>query len=435
MSIDGKGLIEDLRARGLIAQTTADQALVEHLTGACRSLYCGFDPTADSLHIGSLVPLLTLRRFQLAGHKPLALVGGATGLIGDPSFKAEERKLNTPDVVASWVDKLQAQVGRFIDFDCGENSAEVVNNLDWIGGMDVLSFLRDIGKHFPVNQMIKKESVKQRIERTGEGISFTEFSYMILQSLDFAELYKSNNCTVQIGGSDQWGNITGGVELARCRYSGQVYGLTLPLVTKADGTKFGKTESGTIWLDSSKTSPYAFYQFWLNTADVDVYKFLRYFTFLTTTEIDAIEEEDKGAQGRPQAQAVLASELTQLIHGKDGLLAAQRITQALFTSDVSCLDEDDLRQLRLDGLPASDLVVGDLAETPLTTLLSECGMARAGREVKDALGRNAVLINGFAKGMEDNNKALECFDRAKALYSRFFIVRLGKKKYHLFEVV
>jgi tyrosyl-tRNA synthetase len=434
MSIDGKALIKDLRARGLIAQTTAEQELEQHLTGECRTLYCGFDPTADSLHIGSLVPLLTLRRFQLAGHKPLVLVGGATGLIGDPSFKAEERKLNTPEVVLGWVDKLKAQVSRFIDFDCGDSSAVVVNNLDWIGEMDVLSFLRDIGKHFPVNQMIKKESVRQRIERDGEGISFTEFSYMILQALDFAELYRANQCTLQIGGSDQWGNITSGIELARRCYGGHVFGLTLPLVTKADGSKFGKTESGTIWLDATKTSPYAFYQFWLNTADADTYKFLRYFTFLDTTEIDAIEDDDKSAQSRPRGQQVLAEEVTRLIHAEEGLAAAKRITAALFTGDPSSLNEADLEQLRLDGLPASDLLMEDLAEKPLTTLLSECGMVKAGREVKDALSRDAVLINGVARGIEDNNKAVECFAKDNALYGRFFIVKLGKKNYRLFEL-
>ncbi len=434
MSIDGKGLIDDLRGRGLIAQTTADQELEQHLTGKCRTLYCGFDPTADSLHIGSLVPLLTLKRFQLAGHKPLALVGGGTGLIGDPSFKAEERRLNTPDIVEGWVDKLKDQVSRFIDFDCGDNSAEVVNNLDWIGKMDVLSFLRDIGKHFPVNQMIKKESVKQRIERDGEGISFTEFTYMILQSLDFAELYKGNDCTLQIGGSDQWGNITGGVELTRRRYSGQVFGLTLPLVTKADGTKFGKTESGTIWLDAAKTSPYAFYQFWLNTADADTYKFLRYFTFLSLQRIDEIEQADKDAEGRPQGQSILAEEVTRLIHGEEGLDAARRITQALFTGDASSLSETDWEQLRLDGLPSSDLLAVDVAEKPLTTLLTECGMAKAGREVKDALGRNAVLVNGQPKGMGDNGAAAELFLPENAMFGRFFLIKLGKKKYHLFEL-
>ena len=432
--MSGTALIDDLQARGLIAQTTGDGALEEHLAEGSRTVYCGFDPTADSLHIGSLVPLLTLKRIQQAGHKPVALVGGATGLIGDPSFKAAERQLNTSDVVEGWVEKLKAQVSRFIDFDCGDNSAEVVNNLDWIGGMDVLEFLRDVGKHFSVNQMIQKESVKQRIDREGAGISFTEFTYMILQSYDFSELNRRHNCTVQIGGSDQWGNITGGIDLTRRMNSNQVFGLTMPLVTKSDGTKFGKTESGTIWLDPAKTSPYAFYQFWLNTADADVYKFLRYFTFLDPAAIDVIEEEDKAAQGRPKGQGILAKEVTALIHGDDGLQAAERITEALFSGDSSSLSEQDLEQLRLDGLPASTLSQEDLAEKPLTTLLAECGMAKAGREVKDALGRNAVLINGMAKGSADNGEAAACFTKDNALYGRFFIVKLGKKKYHLLEL-
>ncbi len=429
-TVDGS-LIQDLRARGLIAQMTGDDHLESYLSEASRTLYCGFDPTADSLHIGSLVPLLTLKRFQQAGHKPIALVGGATGLIGDPSFKAQERKLNTPDVVSTWVDKLKAQVSRFIDFDAPGNGAEVVNNLDWTANLNVLDFLRDVGKHFSINNMINKESVKQRIDREGAGISFTEFTYMLLQSYDFAELYKQHNCSLQIGGSDQWGNIVGGVDLAKRMYGGQVFGLTLPLVTKSDGTKFGKTESGTIWLDSSKTSPYAFYQFWLNTADADAYKFLRYFTFLPVAEIDSIEEEDRAADGRPQAQGVLAREVTRLIHGEQGLAAAERITEAMFAGTLSDLDEGDLEQLALDGLPSSELPA-DFAEKPLTTLLAECGMVKAAREAKDALGRNAVLINGVAKGAADNMSAAESFAADKALYGRYFLVKLGKKKNHLF---
>lgn len=433
--MSNSALIEDLEARGLIAQTTGDGTLGEHLDSASRTLYCGFDPTADSLHIGSLVPLLTLKRFQDAGHKPIALVGGATGLIGDPSFKAQERQLNSEDVVAGWVEKLKAQVSRFIDFDCGENSAIVANNLDWTQNLSALDFLRDVGKHFSVNQMIQKESVKQRLDREGAGISFTEFTYMILQSYDFAELNKRHECTLQIGGSDQWGNITGGTELTRRMNNGnQVFGLTLPLVTKSDGTKFGKTESGTIWLDANKTSPYAFYQFWLNTADADVHKFLRYFTFLSVERIAEIEKEDAEAQGRPQAQGILAQEVTKLIHGEEGLLAAKRITQALFSGDDSQLSENDLEQLKLDGLPSSQLSAEDL-EKPLTSLFADCGMVKAGREVKDALGRNAVLINGDAKGAEDNMKTAEHFTKTNARYDRFFIVKLGKKKYHLFELV
>lgn len=428
------GLLQDLQSRGLVSQTSGGDALNDYLAGGSRTLYSGFDPTADSLHIGHLVPLLALKRFQRAGHKPIALVGGATGLVGDPSFKAQERKLNTPDIVSGWADKLKGQVSRFVDFDCGETSAEVVNNLDWVGQMSVLDFLRDVGKHFAVNNMISKESVRQRIEREGEGISFTEFTYMLLQSLDFAELYNRYDCTLQIGGSDQWGNITGGIDLTRRLHGGQVYGLTLPLVTKADGTKFGKTESGTIWLDPAKTSPYAFYQFWLGTADADVYKFLRYFTFLSLEEIEQIESEDRERQGRPQAQSVLAREMTELIHGADGLLAAERITEALFSHDLSSLGEGDLEQLKLDGLPFSVLERTSLSKDPLTQLLVDAGMAASGKQVKDALGREAVVINGVACGADDNLRAPECFASDAALFGRFFICRLGKKKYHLFEV-
>ncbi len=430
MSAVDKGLLDDLKVRGLVSQMTGEDALVDYLAEAPRTLYCGFDPTADSLHIGSLVPLLTLKRFQLAGHKPLALVGGATGLIGDPSGKSEERNLNTPDIVAGWADKLKAQVSRFIDFDSGENAAEVVNNLDWTKDFSVLDFLRDVGKHFAVNQMIHKESVKQRIDREGAGISYTEFTYMILQSLDFAELYKQKNCTLQIGGSDQWGNITGGVDLTRRLHGGQAFGLTLPLVTKSDGTKFGKTEAGTIWLDPQKTSPYAFYQFWLNTADADAYKFLRYFTFLSVERVQQIEDEDKVSGGRPQAQAILADEVTRLVHGESGLEAAKRITSALFSGELSDLSAQDFEQLALDGLPSSSLVSESL-DAPLTSLLTECGMVKAGREVKDALGRNAVLVNGVAKGAEDNMRTSECFSVQNALFDRFFLIKLGKKKHHL----
>ena len=427
-------ILDDLKARELIFQLAGEEELTQHLASGSRTLYCGFDPTADSLHIGSLVPLLMLRRFQLAGHKPLALVGGATGLIGDPSFKAQERQLNTPDVVAGWVDKIKQQVSAFIDFDCGENSAEVVNNLDWTADKNVLDFLRDVGKHFSVNAMIQKESVKQRIEREGSGISFTEFTYMILQSYDFSELNRQYDCSLQIGGSDQWGNITGGIDLTRRLHGNQVFGLTMPLVTKSDGTKFGKTESGTIWLDAKRTSPYAFYQFWINTADADVYQFLRYFTFLDVAEIDAIEKADKEREGRPEAQNILAREVTELVHGAEGLAAAQRITEALFSGDTAGLSEEDMQQLRLDGLPSTELAREDLAEGSLTAVLTDAGMVASGKQVKDALGRQAVLVNGRALGAEDNMNPAACFAADEAMYGRFYLVKLGKKKYHLFEV-
>jgi tyrosyl-tRNA synthetase len=426
-------LLDDLRARGLIFQIAGEDDLPAWLDGGVRTLYCGFDPTADSLHIGSLVPLLMLRRFQLAGHKPLALVGGATGLIGDPSFKAQERKLNTPDIIAGWVDKIKAQVSGFIDFDETETSAEVVNNLDWTAGLDMLTFLRDVGKHFSINAMIQKESVKQRIEREGSGISYTEFTYMILQSFDFAELNKRYGCSLQLGGSDQWGNITGGIDLTRRLHGNQVFGLTMPLITKTDGTKFGKTESGTIWLDPERTSPYAFYQFWLGTADADAYKFLKYFTFMDVADIDAIERADAERQGRPEAQSVLAREVTRLVHGPAGLIAAERITESLFSGSIDALAESDMLQLRQDGLPASAVARDEFPET-LTHMLTDAGMASSGKQVKDALGRNAVTVNNKALGWEDNAAVAHCFAPASALFGRFYLVKLGKKKYHLFEV-
>ncbi|MDE0930373.1 MAG: tyrosine--tRNA ligase [Halioglobus sp.] len=428
-----KALLDDLHARGLIFQVAGEDELPDWLEGGSRTLYCGFDPTADSLHIGTLVPLLMLRRFQLAGHKPLALVGGATGLIGDPSFKAQERQLNTPEMISGWVEKIKKQVSLFIDFEAGDVSAEVVNNLDWTAQMNVLTFLRDVGKHFSVNAMIQKESVKQRIERDGSGISFTEFAYMILQSYDFAELNHRYDCTLQLGGSDQWGNITGGIDLTRRLHGNQVFGLTMPLITKADGTKFGKTESGTVWLDAQRTSPYAFYQFWLSASDADAYKFLKYFTFVDVEDINAIERSDAERDGRPEAQALLASEVTRLVHGQDGLDAAKRITESLFSGTIGALTEGDVLQLRQDGLPASTIARADFPDT-LTQLLADAEMVTSGKQVKDALGRKAVTVNDRILGLEDNGKVPDCFLPVHAMFGRFYLVKLGKKKYHLFEV-
>lgn len=426
-------LIADLKERGLLNQITAEDEFNEHLNGGSRVLYCGFDPTADSLHLGHLVPLLVLRRFQDAGHKPIALVGGATGLIGDPSFKAAERQLNTADIVAGWADKIRGQVSQFIAFDGVENPAVVVNNLDWAGEMNVLDFLRDVGKHFSVNAMINKESVQQRLNREGAGISFTEFSYALLQGMDFAELNRRYDCTLQIGGSDQWGNIVGGIDLSRRQNSAQTFGLTVPLVTKSDGTKFGKTESGAVWLDPSKTSPYAFYQFWMNTADADVYKFLRYFTFLPVEKIAEIEAHDATIEGRKTAQPILAEEVTRMVHGQEALDSARRITEALFSGDLTQLSESELEQIKQDGLPSSGLDITGLGDKPLTAILSEAGMGQ-GKQVKDALGRNAVIVNGHAYGMDDLMKGAEIFSAGNAMYGRFFMVRMGKKKHHLFEL-
>lgn len=417
--------ITQLQARGLVTQCSAED-LSAHLDSGCRTLYCGFDPTADSLHIGSLVPLLALKRFQQAGHRPIALAGGATGMIGDPSFKSKERKLNSAEVTREWTDRIKAQISRFIDFDCGENSAVVVNNLDWTANLDVLTFLRDYGKHFSVNAMIQKDSVRQRIEREGEGISFTEFTYMILQSLDFAVLNRDYNCTLQIGGSDQWGNITAGIDLTRRLNQQQVYGLTLPLVTKADGSKFGKTEEGTIWLDPARTSHYAFYQFWINTADADVYKFLRYFTFLDLQEIDAIEAADKASSGKPQAQEILAREVTRLVHGEEGLAAAVRISQALFSGDVSGLTESDCEQLKLDGLPSTAL---DAPGTGIVEALVSSGLAQSNKMAREFIGNGAVTLNGERVGDLALTLGAEL-----AMHGRYYLLRRGKKLFHLLYV-
>lgn len=435
MTQQDRSLLDDLDARGLIAQFSGGDDFMQHISGSGRTVYCGFDPTADSLHIGHLVPLLVLKRFQLAGHQPIALVGGATGLVGDPSFKAQERSLNTADVVAGWADKIKSQVEQFVDFE-GAHAARVVNNLDWTGEVRLLDFLRDVGKYFAVNAMIQKESVRQRIEREGEGISFTEFSYMLLQSYDFAQLNRHHGCTVQLGGSDQWGNITGGIDLTRRMNGAQVFGMTLPLVTKADGTKFGKTEGGTVWLDGAKTSPYSFYQFWLNTADADVYKFLRYFTFLSVEEIDAIENADAAREGRPEAQRILAREVTRTVHGEDALTSVERINSNLFSGGdaIGRLSEQDLAQLKLDGMPYSCLERGALPVS-LTQLLSDIGMASSGKQVRDALTRRAVDINGVAIGFEDNAEVPRLFDATRGAYGRYYLIKLGKKKYHLLELV
>ncbi|MGO2356335.1 MAG: tyrosine--tRNA ligase [Marinomonas foliarum] len=432
MTVSSKDLLNDLQARGLVAQMTAEEELKKHLDAGSRTLYCGFDPTADSLHLGHLVPLLVLKRFQDAGHNPIALVGGATGLIGDPSFKAAERQLNTSDIVAGWAEKIRGQVSQFVKFDNVPNPARVVNNLDWAGEMSVLDFLRDIGKHFSVNSMINKESVQQRLNREGAGISFTEFSYALLQGMDFAELNRAYDCTLQIGGSDQWGNIVGGIDLSRRQNQAQTFGMTVPLVTKSDGTKFGKTESGAVWLDSAKTSQYAFYQFWMNTADADVYKFLKFFTFLSLEEIEVIEKTDQESTGKPQGQAILAREATRLVHGDEGLQAAQRITQALFSGEADQLSEQDLEQIQLDGLPSSSLSEVDLAQTPLTSLMADAGLAASGKQVKDALQRDSVFVNGAAKGLNDNMGAAEIFTAQNGYFGKYFLVKLGKKKHHLF---
>ena len=427
MGITNSDIIGDLESRALISMLAGGEELKSHLATGCRTVYCGFDPTAESLHIGNMVPLLALKRFQLAGHQPIALVGGATGMIGDPSFKDTERKLKTVEVVEEWVDRIKPQLSQFLDFDSGRNAAILANNLVWTKDFDVLRFLRDIGKHFSVNSMIQKESVKQRIEREGEGISYTEFSYMILQSFDFSELNKRYGCTVQIGGSDQWGNITSGIDLTRRLNQQQVYGVTLPLITKSDGTKFGKTESGTIWMDSEKTSPYAFYQFWLNTADADVYKFLKYFTFLSGDEIDEIEQSDKTSSSKPEGQGILAKEVTELLHGTAGREAAMRISEALFSGDIASLTAGDVAQLELDGLPYSEIRG---SKEGIVEVLVETKLAKSNKMAREFIGNNAVQVNG-----QSVDSAGFKLSESNALQGKYFVLKRGKKLFHLVKKV
>ncbi len=415
------GLIEQLQQRGLVAQTTDAKALDELLSKEKITLYCGFDPTADSLHLGHLVPVLTLKRFQLLGHTPIALVGGATGMIGDPSFKASERSLNTPEVVASWVEKIRTQMMPFLSFE-GENAAIMANNYDWFQNMPVLDFLRDIGKHFSVNAMISKESVKQRINRDEVGISFTEFSYSLLQGYDFSQLNKRYDCTLQIGGSDQWGNITAGIDLTRRLNQKTVYGLTLPLITKSDGTKFGKSEGGAIWLDPKKTSPYQFYQFWINTADADVYRFMGYFTFMSDEQIATIKINDESSGKAPEGQRILAEEVTRLVHGEEALAAAQRISRSLFAEDQSDLTESDFKQLAQDGLP----VVTLSSELSLVDALVQSQLAQSKTQAREFIQSGAVVVNGrktpsLDYQLNDQDQRFTCYT----------LLRRGKKNHVL----
>ena len=399
-----------------MSQISNEDKLATHLSEA-RSVYCGFDPTADSLHIGSLVPLLALRRFQLAGHRPILLLGGATGLIGDPSGRDDERNLNQQDTVGLWVEKLRAQVGRFLDFD-GANAATVCNNLDWTRQLDVISFLRDIGKHFSVNAMVQRDSVKARLEREDQGISYTEFSYMLLQAMDFLELAKREDCLLQIGGSDQWGNIVSGIDLIR-RHTGQeAFALTMPLVTKSDGSKFGKTASGAVWLDPNKTSPYSFYQFWLNSADADIEKFLKLFTFMDEPEIADLVARSQQAPEQRLAQRELARQVTELVHGDDAVTSAERISASLFGGDEASLQREDLKQLQLDGLPSIAVSPGD----GLLNTMVAVGAAKSSGEARKLIQGRGVRLNGSQ--VEDPKLAVVFDD---AYFGEFFSAAQGQK--------
>jgi len=421
-------IIEQLRALGLVAQLSANEELEDHLDSGSRTVYCGFDPTADSLQVGNLVPLLALRRFQLAGHRPLLLVGGATGMIGDPGGRDSERELQSAEVVERKLAKIQAQASRFLDFDCGETSAVVVNNADWTKSLSVIDYLRDIGKHFSVNAMIQKESVRRRIEDETQGISYTEFSYMILQSYDFVVLNRQYGCTIQMGGSDQWGNITAGIDLVRRMESKQAYAITYPLVTKADGTKFGKSSSGAIWLNPEMTSPFSFYQFWINAADSEVINYLKIFTFLSESELSALAKSHDSDPGQRTAQVALAREITRLVHGETGLDAAERITAALFSNSLNELGEEDLEQLAQDGMPSST-ASGDVA---LVDALVSSGLAVTPKgEVTVGQARKLIQGNSVSvNGEKQTDVGLTLTSKA-ALFGRFFVIQKGKKNHHL----
>ncbi len=412
-------ILQDLEFRGLLYQVTDYDELRERLSSGPVSLYVGFDPTADSLHIGHLLPLLGLRRFQLAGHKPIALVGGGTGLIGDPSGKSSERGLNPEELVEEWTVKIRAQLERFLDFNSPQNPARIANNYDWLGKQQVITFLRDIGKYFPIGYMLSKDAVKSRLST---GISYTEFSYMILQSYDFLRLNEDYGCEMQAGGSDQWGNITAGIDLIRRVSNRKAYGLTFPLVTKSDGTKFGKTESGTIWLDPAKTTPYRFFQFWINTDDRDVIKFIKYFTSLSRDEIIDLEKEVDENPGKREAQRVLAREVTALVHGKDALSRAEKISQALFYGNVKDLMEDEIEE----GLMDVPSVTIEGKEIGIVDLLVTAGISPSRRQAREDLKNRAIYINDQC--VTDINKMLGLNDR---LRERYTVIRRGKKNYFL----
>jgi tyrosyl-tRNA synthetase len=407
-------VLDDLEARGLVALSTDADALRGALEEPI-TFYVGFDPTAPSLHVGNLLQLLTARRLQLAGHRPLLLVGGSTGLIGDPK-ESGERDMNTKETVAGWVERIAAQVSRFVEFD-GPAAATVVNNLDWTAGLSTIDFLRDIGKHFPVNRMLAREVVSSRLEK---GISYTEFSYVLLQSLDYLELHRRHGCVLQTGGSDQWGNITAGVELVRRADGAIVHALATPLVTKADGTKFGKTEAGTVWLDAELMSPYAFYQFWINAEDAKVGEYLRLFTFLPIDEIDALVAEHAENPGLRSAQRRLAAEVTTLVHGASEVEAAVLASSALFgRGDLATLPEQALAAALLEA-GATDLAVS--TRPTIVDALEAAGLVKSRSEARRAVSEGGAYVNN--ERVDDPDLVL---GEAHALHGSWVVLRRGKR--------
>lgn len=413
---------QELKDRGLVFQVTDEEALKKQLNEESVKLYIGFDPTADSLHIGHLLPILTLRRFQQNGHVPIALVGGGTGMIGDPSFKDAERQLNTLDTVKDWSQSIKDQLSGIIDFESKENPAIVANNYEWLGEVSLIDFLRDVGKNFTINYMMSKESVKRRIET---GISYTEFAYQLLQAYDFLQLYERYGCQLQLGGSDQWGNITSGIELIRREKEAQAFGLTMPLITKADGTKFGKTEGNAVWLDPEKTSPYEFYQFWINTDDRDAVKFLKYFTFLSLEEINSIEKEFSQAPEKRLAQRTLAKEVTTLVHGEKAYEQAVHISEALFSGDVKNLTADEIKQ-GFKNVPSYQVNAED--DLNLVEILITAGIEASKRQAREDITNGAIYVNG------DRVQALDyVLSDEDKLADAFVVIRRGKKKYFVLQ--
>ena len=418
-------ILDELRWRGLLADCTDLDALTQRVAQGPVTLYCGFDPTADSLHVGNLVPLLALRRFQLQGHHPIALAGGATGMVGDPSGKSAERNLQTPAQVGHNIACIKTQLTKFLDFDVAANPARLVNNYDWTGQVSILEFLRDVGKYITVNSMVAKESVRSRMEDRDAGISFTEFTYMLLQGFDFCHLRDSHNCELQIGATDQWGNITVGTELTRKKLGATVWGLVFPLLTKADGSKYGKTATGTVWLDPKRTSPYKFYQFFVNSDDADVGKLLKTLTFLSAEEIAALENEVKTNPGARVAQKALAKEMTMLVHGADRLAGALKASEVLFGGSLDGLSAEDFQDV-IGEAPNKEIEKAKLegAGTTLIDLLVHSGLSPSKGQARKDIEGGGIYINNVRAG-----EITRAVSTADLLFGQHVLLRKGKRSY------
>ena len=418
-------ILEELQWRGLLADCTDAEALAKRVSEGPLTLYCGFDPTADSLHAGSIVPLLALRRFQLLGHSPIALAGGATGSIGDPSGKTQERQLLSREALAANIAGVKVQLQKLLDFDSKINPARLLDNITWTEPVSYLDFLRDIGKHFSVNQMVAKESVRARMEDRESGISYTEFSYMLLQAFDFFVLCRDYNCELQIGGTDQWGNITAGTDLTRKKLGRTVYGLTLPLITKADGTKFGKTESGTVWLDARRTSVYKFYQFWIQTDDRDVIRYLKYFTFLPQNEIAGLETQHAENPGARAAHRALAKAATELVHGPSATTEAMRASEILFGGELAGIAESTFNEI-VGEVPTKDIEKHQLdgAGKPLVELLVHSGLCPSKGQARKDIEGGGVYVNNIREPSFQRTVAT-----TDLLFGKHLLLRKGKRNY------